>query len=341
MRRTWLIVLALILVLSGAYWWVHPRNSILSEAYIAERSVTLWSSLAQVRQPLATLRYGEKVAVLERRGEQVEVRTAQGVRGWLEAHLLMEPASWQRSAQLLGQARIIPVQARGRTKVISNVRMEPGRASPRIYQFARGTPVEVLSRAVAEWSTSSEENQAVKGASTDEQKTRREDWLLVRGLASGGVSPAGLASTSGREEENIPIAGWVLARFVDLDLPDPIHDYASSSGMRVIAWSELNRVASEGGEKPQYLAAGVRGGEGQPCDFTLIRVYTWGASRKRYETAYVESNLCGYLPIRVGKAPGAGDPEFRFTALGKTGREERVYRMRQTVVRRVRGAERR
>src|SRR5208283_2187719 len=48
--------------------------------------------------------------------------------------------------------------------------------------------------------------------------------------------------------------------------------------------------------------AGSTGPDGQPCDFTLIRVYTWGAGRRRYETAYVESNLCGTLPILVQTA---------------------------------------
>jgi len=42
-------------------------------------------------------------------------------------------------------------------------------------------------------------------------------------------------------------------------------------------------------------------------DFTMIRVYTWGARRRHYETPYVEA-----------------------------GNEERRYAMRQTVVRRVR-----
>jgi hypothetical protein len=108
--------------------------------------------------------------------------------------------------------------------------------------------------------------------------------------------------------------------------------------MRVGAWFELNRVPDESGEKPQYLVAGVHGGEGQPCDFTMIRVYTWGATRKRYETAYIESNFCARLPIGVAKA-ASGEPEFRFSALGKFGYEERVYRMHQTVVRRVRPSE--
>ncbi len=139
-------------------------------------------------------------------------------------------------------------------------------------------------------------------------------------LAPGGLPPA-------------PIAGWILARFIELDLPGPVNDYVNAADLHVVAWFELNRVPDgSGGEAPQYLVAGSRGGEGQPCDFTLLRVYTWGATRHSYETAYVESDLCGKLPIHVTNAGGA--PEFRF-ADADDGSAERVYVMRQTEVRRV------
>ena len=76
--------------------------------------------------------------------------------------------------------------------------------------------------------------------------------------------------------------------------------------------------------------------KGQPCDFTLLRVYTWGAERRRYETAYVESNLCGRFPIRSGPAtsPG-GDADFSFANAGKKGQESREYAMHLTTVHRV------
>ncbi len=331
MKHSRIIVPLVLVAVMGAYWWLRPRPQSLPEAYVGERSATLWSTTAQVKQPVATLRYGEKVAVLERRGEQVQVRTAQGVSGWIEARLLMEPAFWQRRAQLLAQAGALPVQARGRTKVASNVHIEPGRSGVRVYQFARGVPVEVAGRAVAEWTGSAEDAE-------EEQKARREDWLLVRGLATAGPSPVGSEAGAAKAEETIPVAGWVLARFIELDLPGPLRDYVSAARMRGVAWFELNRVPDAGGGKPQYLVAGARGGEGQPCDFTLLRAYTWGSKRQRYETAYVESNLCGHLPIRVGKT-ASGEPEFRFAAEGATGRQEWRYVMHQTIVRRIREGE--
>jgi hypothetical protein len=101
-----------------------------------------------------------------------------------------------------------------------------------------------------------------------------------------------------------------------------------------VAWFELSRVADASGEKVQYLVAGARGPDGQPCDFTTLRVYTWDTKKSRYETAFIENNLCGQMPIRIGKGPKE-EPEFRFHVMdGDKG--ERVYRLIQTVVRRIR-----
>lgn len=338
------IIPVLLLGAIGAYWAFRPRVEVAREAYVSERLATLWSSSAQVRESVATLHYGERVEILARRGEQTQVRTAQRVTGWIESRLLMDSALWQRSMQLLIQARSLPVQARGHTKVPTNVRAEPGRSAARLYQFARGVPVEVFSRAVVDL-PAVEDRQASEGAAKaareDDQRLRREDWFFVRGMASSAFGPASDAFASTGEaasigDGSVEVAGWVLARFVDSDLPAPVRDYTSSTGSRVIAALELNRVSDrEGGEKAQYLVAGARGGEGQPCDFTTLRVYTWGSKRKRYETAYIESNFCGRLPIRTSRSR-SGDPEFRFIAIGDKGNEERHYQMRQTVVRRIR-----
>ena len=130
-----------------------------------------------------------------------------------------------------------------------------------------------------------------------------------------------------------PVAGWVLARFIDLDMPGPVRDNANTADLHVLAWFVLNQVPDgSGGQAPQYLVAGSRGGEGQPCDFTLLRVYTWSVARKRYETAYVESDLCGRLPILVSR--GEKGPTFHFTDANDAP-AQRTYVMEQTSVRRV------
>jgi len=122
-----------------------------------------------------------------------------------------------------------------------------------------------------------------------------------------------------------------------LDEPDAIREGASAANVRPVAWFELNRVQDDSGEKSQYLLAATRGPEGQACDFTNLRVYTWNKKKTRYETAFIENNLCGALPIRVEK-DAKGGPEFRFSVMDGD-KAERTYRLIQTVVRRVRETE--
>ena len=334
LKQRMVIAVLVVVVLAGAGIFWRMRHAVSPEgAYVGERSLTLWSRLAQVREPVASLHYGDRVAIVIRKNEQVQVRTAAGAVGWTEQRYLLDAALWSRGATLRELARGLPVQARARTRVQTNLRVEAGRTAPRLYQFGRGVTVEILQRAVVEFSPGGEDPAPGNGRGAagknegrepQQPEVKKEDWVLVRGEAEGAGE----------------VAGWVLRRFLDLDIPLELADYAS--GFRFVAWFELNRVpAGAAGEKPQFLAAGMQGGEGQPCDFTLFRVFTWGAARRRYETAYVESHFCARFPIRVQPATATGsDPRFSFTATGKKGAEQRQYVMHQTSVHRIRESDR-
>ena len=360
--RSRIFIPAILVLAALLYWKMHsgPPKAI-AIGYVGDRDVLLWNTLAQVREAVGSVRYGDRVEVLRVDGTASQVRTASGTVGWIrDSRQIMDSQLWTKSAALLDHARTLPIQARGKTKTVSNVRVAPGRDGERIFQLARGTPVLVLARAVADAPSGPEDNaQGDKAASADEQKPKQEDWLLVlraidsqtgsESVAGSGIAPAPVkrattdavsggppASQSALGGLAGPVAGWVLARFVELDLPGPVKDLASSANLHVVAWFELNRVADgSGGEAPQYLVAGTRGGEGGACDFTILRVYTWSKVRKRYETAYVESDLCGRLPVLV--ASGERGPEFQFPDIDQGG-ADRKYVMLDTVVRRVRDA---
>jgi hypothetical protein len=333
MKRKLLIAVPLLILVVAVAWVLRPKHESVGEVYISERSVTLWSSVAQVREPVDTLHYGDRVDVMARRNDSVKVRTASGEVGWIDARQLLEPALWERSTKLLQQAQTIPVQAHGRTKVQTNLRVQPGRNEPRLYQFGRGVPVEVVGRAVADWAPVTDDKESANDAGG-----KKEDWYLVRAVATRppGESAARTAETNTTTQpgdQSTPIAGWVVSRFVQLDLPDPVREGIASANVRAVAWFELNRIVDSAGGKPQYLVAGTKGPDGQPCDFTTLRAYTWDAKKTRYETAFIENNLCGQMPVRIGKGP-KDEPEFRFHEVGD--KDERVYRLIQTVVRRIR-----
>lgn len=349
MIRKVLLGSALLLVLVVAlYVRFHHSAPPLETAYAGSRSVTLYSTSAQVREPVAAVGFGDRLDVLQRFQNQVKVRTSTGVIGWTEEGDLLSADLWQTLKDLEAKSATMPVVARGHTRVLSNLHIEPGRDSPRVRQLNKDIPVEMMARqpqlvasagnlGAEEESADAPSSETAKAndhkgdreadrksnerKSDDKPEPKREDWWLVRA----------------RVTDNAVLAGWLLGRFVELDVPSPLPDYATSAGMRIAAWSELNRVPSASG-KPmaQYLLLGTHGPEGQPCDFTSLRVYTWGKQKERYETAFVESNVCGKLPIqRMQSAGPEADITFSFLDSSNGAPERRTYQMHQTIVRRV------
>jgi hypothetical protein len=56
--------------------------------------------------------------------------------------------------------------------------------------------------------------------------------------------------------------------------------------------------------------------DGLPYDFDQVRVFTWNTKKHRYETAYRQRNVEGYLPVKVSQsknAQGQPVPEFSIT----------------------------
>src|SRR5947208_16500339 len=251
MKRRLLIAVPLLALVTLVAWMLRPKHETLGEAFVSEKTAPLLSGIAQVREQVGTLHYGERVDVVGKRNDYVKVRTNAGAVGWVESRQLMEPALWQRSIKLLDQTRGMPVQARGRTKVSTNLRVQPGRTEPRFYQFARIAPVELVGRRTADWLQVSDE----RDNSNEPQETKKEDWFLVRGVATG---PAGDSSGRAAEpinttqpgDQTVPIAGWVVTRFIEMDLPDPVREGAASANIRPVAWFELNRASDPSGDKP-------------------------------------------------------------------------------------------
>ncbi len=318
--RKLLLGFAVVLVIAVAlYVRYRPSSKPVEYAYSGNRHATLWSTSAQVREPIGTLNFGERLAILQRFEDQVKVKTDGGLTGWIQERDLMTADVWETVKDLGKAAAAMPAEAAGHTRAIANLHVGPGRDTPRIRQLGKDVHVEMLERRVPEIPSSSSVNADEAGETTPGAK--KEDWWLIR------------ANTP----DEGPLAGWVLGRFVELDVPAPLPDYANAAGMRIVGWFELNHVNDQNGAaKPQYLLVGTHGPEGQPCDFSLMRVYTFAARKDRYETAFIDSDVCGRLPITVSKptTPG-GDVEFEFQDITTSGLEDRKYKLIQTVVRRV------
>ncbi len=321
MRKIGIGFLLFVIIAAAVYLRFRHSKAADEIAYAGNRQVTLWSTSAQVREPVATVSFGNRLRVLRSFDDYVEVRTDNGQTGWVNSRELLSSEIWDHARELAKRAAAMPVEARGHTAVLSNLHVQPGRREPRIDQLTKNVPVLLLERRVVDYRPAAENAQEEEVSTAAAEPARKEDWWLV------------LAKTPDDGE----IAGWMLGRFVQLDVPEPLPDYADAAGMRIVSWFELNRVPDGAGStRPQYLVLGARGPEGQPCDFSEIRVYTWSLKHQQYETAFVDSSVCGKLPLTMQSVPAAhAEITFSFQDLSGGSPEQRSYRMDDTIVRRI------
>jgi len=135
--------------------------------------------------------------------------------------------------------------------------------------------------------------------------------------------------------------GWVLMRMIDLDVPLDIAQYAE--GQRIMGYFVLNTVQEtiddQAKEEPQYLVLLNEPKDGLPYDYNQIRVFTRNRNKHRYETAYRERNMEGYLPVTTGHQlfDKEGDlPTFTIRKKNDDGQiVDATYKMNGPIVRRV------
>lgn len=162
---------------------------------------------------------------------------------------------------------------------------------------------------------------ANKAKDAEPPKPVMEDWYLVRN-SSGKV-------------------GWVLLRMIDLDVPLDVAQYAE--GQRIIGYFVLNtvqeKIDDQDKQVPQYLMLLNQPKDGLPYDYNQIRVFTRNRNKHRYETAYREREMEGYLPVTTGHAvfDKEGDlPTFTIRKMKDDGQIVDVtYKMNGPIVRRV------
>ena len=267
-------------------------------AYVVPSSLEVVDAPGEIRLAVESVKAGDRVQVLQRVHNWAKVKLADGRTGWVEGKNILDSQTFEASQNLLKSLESLSVQAEGHAPQAINLRFEPSRGSISLAQLPNNQKLDVFGRKVV--TRPSQLDQPSSPAA-------KEAWYLVRA------------------DER---AGWVLGRYVSLDIPEPLGAYAQSSNL--VAWLVLNTVPDEGRQVPQYLAADRAGN--QEADFTHIRVFTWWAKNHHYVTAYVESGLQGYFPIRVEHKDNV--PYFRLNLLDEDGnRIQKVYGLFDTLAR--------
>jgi hypothetical protein len=270
------------------------------DAYVLAEGVQLVDTPAEVRIVVVSLKSGDRVEILKRARNWAQVQTPDGLTGWVETKNLLDSRAYEGGVQLLRELLSLPPQAEGHTNGVVNLRLEPSRDGTQLAQVTGNQTLQIFGRRLVERPGPADQ--------PPEAKTQ-EAWYLVR---TG------------------PHAGWVLGRFVALDIPEALSAYAQ--GTNLVAWVVI-KTAEDGGQSvPEYVVADRMGT--QEADFSHIRVFTWWVKKHAYVTAYVESNLKGYFPIGISFVNGVH--YFRLRLMDDEGHPyQRVYRMFGNITRAI------
>ena len=330
--------------------------------YVSAAETSLRDRVAMLYNKVGTVHNGERVEILEKQRRFLRVRTDSGQEGWIEERSLVPQEIYDQFQKLASDNGSTPVQARGTTRAELNMHVMPSREGEHLYQLKDGEKVDVLRRATAEKNAP----KPTKPVATAQEKKPADDKKSAKGTSQPATPAAAKSTISPENAAMKPVSGaaaaveeapapkpvmedwylvrdasghvgWVLLRMIDLDIPLDIAQYAE--GQRIIGYFVLNTVEEEGKQEPQYLVLLNEPKDGLAWDYNQIRIFTRNRARHRYETAYREHNLEGYLPVKVGHQDFGkeGDlPTFTIRKKEYDGKiVEATYKLNGPIVRRV------
>ncbi|HZD33132.1 MAG TPA: SH3 domain-containing protein [Candidatus Angelobacter sp.] len=343
------------------------RGSVVSKheyMYVSAPESSLRDRVATMFNKVSTVHNGERVEVLERARRFVRVRTDKGVEGWIEQRSLVSQEVFDGFQKLAADSRNQTVQGHGTTRAELNMHLTPSRDGEHLFQLKEGEKVDIIKRATSDKNAPKPPSPPKPGAPLKSQPAAKQPAPASSPAppAAAPTTPAAsppaatTAATDKSKEVEPPKpvmedwylvrnssgeAGWVLMRMVDLDVPLDIAQYAE--GQRIVGYFVLNTVQETIDDQPkqeaQYLVLLNQPKDGLPFDYNQIRVFTRNRNKHRYETAYRERDMEGYLPVTTGHATfdKEGDlPTFTIRKMMADGKiADFTYKMNGPIVRRV------
>lgn len=318
--------------------------------YVTAKEATLRDRVAAVSNRTGTVENGEKLAVLERARRFIKVKTPSGAVGWIEEKLTADQALADKFEELKQQHLHDTVVAKAVARDDVYLHFAPGRSTERFFRLGEGDTMSMMERATVQKPLPP--GQAPPHVDPSDPSSplappAMEDWWLVR-------------DSKGQ-------TGWIYSRMIDVSEPDTLARY--SEGQRIVGAYVLATVDDpdsgmvNGGvtvtQIPEYVTVLAPYKAGLPYDFDQVRVFTWNRNKHRYETAFREKNIEGYLPVVItkGKDPygksamaGMDLPMFKYHTLAaeapapvpdasgliKPGKlVEKTYRLEETTVHRI------
>lgn len=278
-----LFVLATVLVLLSGCSRLRPKPKD-EYVYVTAKTTYLRDRLAAVSNRTGNVDNGQKLKVLEHQRHYYRVSTDKGESGWINERAVATQDIVDQFEALQKQYARVTVVAKGTVRDDVYLHVKPGRDTEHYYRLNEGDKLSLVTRATLPRPMPGGAPKPKEGEAP--APPPMEDWWLVR---------------SGDR------VGWMLSRMMDVDVPDSVARYAE--GQRIVGNYILTKVqddAIEGDDKmvPIFVTLMNSWKAGLPYDYDQVRVFTWNRAKHRYETAFRDRNIQGFLPVEIKTDPG-------------------------------------
>jgi hypothetical protein len=294
MRRFWLSALAVCLLAGLAGCSRFRPKPAATYVYVTAKQTFLRDRVAAVSNRTATVVNGERLQVLDHGRRFFRVQTEKGVQGWIDERTVATQQVYDGFEGLKQEHKGDSTVASAVVRDEVYLHSKPGRDTDRFFLLSEGEKLKLLRRATlprpvpggAKPLKAAAAPAAADGkAAEPPPPPAMEDWWLARDSRGD--------------------TGWILSRMFDVDAPDSLTRYAE--GQRIVGAYVLTTVNDPEAEQadkniPVYVTVLSPYKAGLPYDFDQVRVFTWNVKKHRYETAFREHNIEGYLPVEIKTA---------------------------------------
>lgn len=329
------VILTAALLASASGCGNEPRRApVLAEAFAGPAVLNLRSDIPLESPPVAVVKHGERVEIIQRRRRFLKVRAASGTEGWTDERQLLGAGDMADLKELAARAATMPSQGVATTYRDLNVHTQPASGSPSFLRLKEGDKFDVVAQLLAP-RTALERKPLIPPPpkkAPSAKKPKKQPAVPPPPMPAAPPLPSNwleLSQTELEESDDPPPppevkpaatdywslvrtpggqSGWVLTRLISMAIPDEVAQYAE--GHRIVSYHRLGHVTDGGEKKPIWLWTTISGRES--WDFGSFRVFVWSLRRHRYETAYIERNLHGYLPVLLS--------DVNFASRGESGK---------------------
>jgi uncharacterized protein YgiM (DUF1202 family) len=266
-------------------------------AYVSASEALLRDRVAALYSKTGVLHNGDRVLILERMQNHrfVRVRSDKGEEGWVQERYLIDQETYDQFTHLADQFKNVAGQAVAVTRAQVNLHVLPGRKTEHFYQLNENEKVDLLQRQ----SVDKNANPAMQAKEDKDKKEADAEPATGEESSSETPAPTPILEDWWLIRDSQKRVGWVLGRLLYVDVPIEIGQYAE--GQRVVAFFVLDQVEDGDKKIPEYLVLLTENKDGMAYDYDQVRVFTWNVRRHRYETAYREHDVSGFLPVTLAQ----------------------------------------